>query len=114
MEFPERLSSLRKERGLTQQALADKVGVHVTQLRRYENGSTQPTLEVIRKLAIALAVSADLLVFDKEERGPREELKHRFEALSQFDDDELVVVKSLLDSLILQHDVKRSLKGQRA
>ena len=28
MEFPERVTALRKERGLTQQALADRVGVH--------------------------------------------------------------------------------------
>jgi len=35
MSFPGRLTTLRKERGLTQQALAERVGVHVTQLRRY-------------------------------------------------------------------------------
>ena len=82
MDFPDRLTLLRKERGLTQQALAGLVDVHVSQIRRYENGSTQPTLDVIRKLAIALGVSADLLVFDKGEREPREELKRQIEALS--------------------------------
>lgn len=50
-------------------------GVHVAQIRRYEGGDSQPTLEVIRKLAIALSVSADMLVFDKEERGPNDDLK---------------------------------------
>ncbi|WP_250888291.1 helix-turn-helix domain-containing protein [Ralstonia solanacearum] len=48
MDFPKRLAALRKERGLTQQALADLVGVHLSQLKRYEGGTSQPTLEVLR------------------------------------------------------------------
>lgn len=108
MDFPERLSALRKERGLTQQALADNVEIHVSQIRRYENGSTQPTLDVIRKLAIALAASADLLVFDKDERQPREELKRQFEALNGFDEEEIKVAKAVLESLILKHNAKRA------
>ena len=108
MHFPERLTSLRKERGFTQQSLADSVGIHVSQIRRYENGSTQPTLDVIRKLSVSLGISADLLVFDESERGPIEELKHQFEALSQFDEEEIKIAKTLLESLILKHNAKRA------
>lgn len=108
MEFPERLTELRKARGLTQQALADAVDIHVSQIRRYENGLTQPTLDVIRKLAIALATSADLLVFDKDERQPREELKRQFEALNGFDEEEIKIAKAVLESLILKHNAKRA------
>lgn len=108
MDFPNRLSALRKERGFTQQSLADSVDIHVSQIRRYENGQTQPTLDVIRKLAISLGVSADLLVFDKDEREPREELKHQFEALNQFNDEEIKIAKALLESLILKHNAKRA------
>ena len=51
---------------MTQQALAGRVGIHVVQLRRYESGSlAAPTLDVIRNLAVALSVSADLLLFGK-------------------------------------------------
>ena len=108
MNFPERLSTLRKERGFTQQSLADGVDIHVSQIRRYESGQTQPTLDVIRKLAISLGTSADLLVFDDAERNPREELKHQFEALAQFDEEEIKVAKSVLESLILKHNAKRA------
>jgi transcriptional regulator with XRE-family HTH domain len=108
MNFPERLNTLRKERGFTQQSLADSVDIHVSQIRRYESGQTQPTLEVIRKLAISLGTSADLLVFNDAERNPREELKLQFEALDQFDDDEIKVAKSVLESLILKHNAKRA------
>ena len=54
-------AELRKQRSLTQQALADRVGIHAVQLRRYESGSSQPTLEVIRKLAVALSVSGEVV-----------------------------------------------------
>jgi transcriptional regulator with XRE-family HTH domain len=83
-DFPERLAGLRKQRNLTQQDLAKRVGIHVVQLRRYESGASQPTLEVIRKLAVALSVSADMLLFGNEERGLDEELRLQFEAVARF------------------------------
>nr|WP_232063058.1 helix-turn-helix transcriptional regulator [Undibacterium sp. KW1] len=111
MEFPERVTALRKERGLTQQALADKVGVHVLQIRRYEGGTSQPTLDVIRRLAIALSVSADMLVFDQEDqRGPSDDLRLQFEAISQFSQEEKEVIRELLEGMILKHDAKRWIK----
>jgi len=107
MDFPKRLAALRKERGMTQQALADQAGVHLSQLKRYEGGTSQPTLEVLRNLAIALSVSADTLLFDKEERGPDDDLRLQFEALSQFSQEEKAVARVLLESLILKHDAGR-------
>ena len=65
-------------------------------------------MDVIRKLAIALSVSADMLVFDKNEREPIDELKRQFEALSQFDEEERRIAKAVLESLILKHNAKRA------
>jgi transcriptional regulator with XRE-family HTH domain len=107
MQFPERIVALRKEKNLTQQALADKVEVHLTQIQRYESGTVQPTLDVIRRLAIALSVSADMLIFDKDERGPDEDLKLQFEAISRMSKDEKKIIKALLDAMILKHEAQR-------
>lgn len=107
MQFPERIAALRKDKSLTQQALADRVGVHLTQIQRYESGAVQPTLDVIRRLAIALSVSADLLVFDKDERGPDEDLRLQFEAISRMSKDEKKIIKALLDGMILKHEAQR-------
>lgn len=109
MDFPQRLTFLRKEKGFTQQALADMVGVHVTQLRRYEAGTSQPTLEILRKLAIALSVSADMLLFDQDERGPKDDLKLHFEAASRLDPQEKEMLKNLVESMLLKHDAKNLL-----
>lgn len=107
MDFPERLTALRKEKGFTQHALADLAGVHVAQIRRYEAGDSQPTLDVIRKLAIALSVSADLLVFDKDERGPDEDLKLQFEAVSRLEPEERKIVKELIEGMIIKYETRR-------
>jgi len=107
MAFSERLATLRKERGMTQQALANKVGVTVLQIRRYEGGASQPTLDVIRRLAITLAISADMLIFEPEERGPDDTLRYQFEAVSQLPEDEQAVVREVLESLIIKYQARR-------
>lgn len=106
-DFPQRLAEFRKRHSLTQAQLAERIGTHVVQLRRYEAGSSQPTLDVIRKLATALQVSADLLLFGKDERGPDEDLRLQFEAVSRFDEEEKRVVRSLLEGMILKHEARR-------
>lgn len=110
MEFHERLATLRKERNLTQKSLSEKTGLHITQIQRYESGSTQPALDVIRKLAIALSVTADMLVFDKTERGPNDDLLLQFEAINQFDEEDKLVAQDVLEGLILKHQAKQSVK----
>jgi len=107
MNFKSRLVKIRKDKGLTQQALANLVGIHVMQIYRYESGTSQPTLEVIRSLALALSVSSDELIFEKNERGPSDELRLQFEAISKFDGDEKRMIKEILDGLILKREAKR-------
>jgi transcriptional regulator with XRE-family HTH domain len=108
LTFHDRLAALRKERGLTQQGLAELVGMHISQIRRYESGQSQPTLDAIRKLSVALSVSADMLLFDKDERGPDEDLKLQFEAVSRLDPEEKKVIRSVIESIILRNTMKEA------
>lgn len=107
MAFGERLAALRKERGLTQQALADRVDLHVTLVRRYEGGKTQPGFDALRKIAVALSVSADELLFDADERGPSDDLRLQFEAASRLDADEQRLVREMIEGVLLRHDARR-------
>ena len=107
MDFPKRLAARRKELKLTQKTLSHLVGVHITQLRRYEAGTSQPTLKVLRKLARALRVSADVLLFDEGERGPDSDLRLQFEAVTRLAPNEKKVIKEVLDAMLLKHDAKR-------
>jgi transcriptional regulator with XRE-family HTH domain len=42
---------------MTQRSLAEHVGVHVSQIRRHKASDSSPTLDVLRKLAVALTGS---------------------------------------------------------
>ena len=111
MSFAKRIASRRKELGLTQQALAAAAGIHVMQVHRYENEGAQPSLEVLKKLAIALRVSADHLLFEEDERSPADELKLQFEAVSRLDPEERRVIQEVVDSILLKHDAKRWIRS---
>ena len=107
MSFPIRLAALRKECGFTQQQMADKIGMHVSQLKRYEAGASQPTIDVFRRIALALNVSADMLLFEANERGPDDRLKLQFEALSHLDEKEREAVETMIAGVLHRHDAKR-------
>ncbi|HKC69729.1 MAG TPA: helix-turn-helix domain-containing protein [Bacteroidia bacterium] len=47
----ERIEMLRKERGLTQVELAEKIGTKFPQIGRLERGETNCTIIVLRKIA---------------------------------------------------------------
>ena len=103
MDFSNRLSTLRKARSLTQQAIADNIDLHVNQIKRYEAGTAQPTLDTLVKLANALHVTLDELVFNEQERSPNADFRMQFEALSQFSEKDKLMAKEFLDILILKH-----------
>ena len=107
MHFAAQLVRLRKQRGWTQQALADALELNLTQIKRYETGASQPSLEALKKIALTLSVTLDELVFGDAERGPDEALKLKFEALRQFTPEERLIAEGVLDSLIVQHQAKR-------
>ncbi len=103
---PQNLAALRKEKGFTQQMMADNLGIHVSQLKRYEKGASQPTFEVFRKIVLALSVSADTLLIG-DERGPDEDLRFHFEAISKLEPEEKTIIKELVEGILLKHDTKR-------
>ena len=87
--------------------MPEQVEISLIQLRRYEAGSSQPTLDVIKRLAVALSVSSDALHFASDERGPDEELRYQFEAIRDFDPEDRRIDKAVLDGLILESQAKR-------
>lgn len=110
MSFSARVIALRKQRGLTQQGLADTSGIHVQQIKRYEAGHAQPTAEALKKLALALHVTSDTLLFEEGEREPDDDLKLRFEAISAMLPEEREVAKAVLDAIIVKSQVTGALE----
>ena len=72
-----------------------------------ETGASQAAFDVIKRLEVALVVRADDLIFDEDGRGPDDELRFQFEAVSQYAPEDKILVKRVLDSLILSNEAKR-------
>ena len=64
MEFAERLKRFRKGKNLTQQELADLLGVSNKSVSRWESGGGYPDVALLAPLARALGVTVDALLCD--------------------------------------------------
>ena len=59
MDVGKRIKALRKTRGLTQEQLAEKLGVQRATISNYEIGRRSPHLKELEKIASILGVSLD-------------------------------------------------------
>ncbi len=64
MNLSDKLFSLRKKQGLSQEALAEKLNVSRQAVSRWENGSAQPDASNILQLSKLFDVTADYLLND--------------------------------------------------
>ena len=62
MEFSERLKSIRIECGMTQKNVYTKLNVSANCYASYEQGRTEPNIEMIKQLCSIFDVSADYLL----------------------------------------------------
>ncbi len=76
MEFKNRLESLRRGKGLSQNDLANACGVSITTFRRWEWGTQEPRLSELRKLAKALEISLPELLEEDAAVSERVTLRH--------------------------------------
>lgn len=60
--FGENLLRIRQARKLSQESLAERAGIHRTQISMFETGQRQPLLETLVRLAGALEVPVPTLL----------------------------------------------------
>ncbi len=90
--FAERLKELRKKAGITQEQLAEIIGIHEATIRRWELSQRQPRMDEIKKLAQALNVTDDELLNGKQETGT---WQLRIEVANDFRQEVIDVSKSV-------------------
>ena len=66
MEFNEKLQELRKQKGLTQEALAEKLYVSRTAISKWESGRGYPNIESLKAIAKFFSVTVDELLSSDE------------------------------------------------
>jgi len=119
MKFHRKLARLRKELGLSQAELGERVGVHIAHLSRLENGKSQPSVEMLWKIAHALGVSMDYLMDeDADEIAPvsvkDKSLAKRIELLEQLDDTDRQTIINVIDSMLTKKKMLDLLTQGRA
>ena len=66
MNIGTNIKKYRKEKGLTQRELADKLNIATNSLSRYEIGERRPPIDMIEKIAEILNVTPIQLMYDEE------------------------------------------------
>lgn len=100
MEFSERLKDLRKQAGLTQVEVAEKLGISQPAYASWERGAKKPTQENLVKIAQILNVSVDYLVGNSEEKADELEnieLLFRMNSKGLTDEEKKVFKKELIE-----------------
>lgn len=72
------LKILRKQMGLTQEAIAEKLGVSRQAVAKWERGDTMPDIEICIKLADIYGTTVDLLVRNADAEEHIGDGKHIF------------------------------------
>ena len=112
MSFAQRLKKERTDKGFSQTELAKLVGIHYTQIGRYEKKGAQPSADILSRLANALEVSSDFLTNGTsddlaESSLADKELLNHFKAIEKMSDEDKNVIKKLIDAFITKAKLKQ-------
>lgn len=100
-----RIARLRKEQGLSQQALADELGIAQQTLAHYEVGRARMPVSLLPVLAQFFGIGVDELLGLKNgagKRGPTPMLQRQIERLSRLPKAKQKVVMEMLDGVLSQ------------
>lgn len=110
MKLHEKIKRLRKEHGMSQAKLAELTGVHKAHFSRLERGVYQPSIELLKKIAQALDVTADYLLNDEiDEISPvrveDKSLLERIKLIETLETDEKNALMKIIDALLTKKKV---------
>ena len=94
-----RIRRLRKEKGLTQQGLAELSNQEPSNLSHIERGATKLSLPTIVSIANALNVTVDDLLCDSMPNAKSPYNKTASDILSDCSHDEMIIITEMMRSL---------------
>ena len=105
------IQGLRKENNISQTALAEKIGISLTQLQRYETKGVQPPADVLKTIADIFNTSIDYLVYGDSEQKAKQAIKDnellaQFKAVEELDAKDKSTIKDIIDAFIKRSKLK--------
>lgn len=86
MTFAEKLKSIRKQAGMSQEQLAEKLGVSRQAVTKWETDAGIPDIENIMAISALFDISIDELL--SNERGAKKPVDYIYESITEYDIDE--------------------------
>lgn len=95
----QRIRKYRRSLGLSQEELAEKVGISMTHMSHIETGNTKLSLPVFTEIALTLNVTTDSLLFG-ENRQSREKITENIASiLEKCSTNELNIIVDTISSV---------------
>ena len=100
--FGKKITLLRKGLQLTQEQMAEKLGISLEMMRYYERRCKNPTMEFIQKAASAFGITTDELIFGntKKKTGPTSRLEQQIEELKKLPVSKQKIVSDMIDAVV--------------
>lgn len=117
MSLGVKIKELRKEHGLSQGELAKLAGIHEKLISKYENERIVPTADTLKRIAEALHISSDYLIFDNVPKDGRVELKDlelfsKFREVENMPEEEIETIKKVIDAMIVKSKIQKAVRPQ--
>lgn len=107
------IQTLRKQLGLSQTQLAEKVGISYAQISRYETENAQPPAEVLSKIAEVLNTSVDFIIHgDSSDKATASlndvKLLNYFKEINSLPDGEKGTILKVISALIRDYKTQKA------
>lgn len=112
MTLGEKIKKFRSENGLSQQELADKLGIHRKTIAFYEQNKTQPSADILQKLAAIFGISHNYLLSVESGNSSGIIVKDKsliptFQEIDNLSEKGKDVVKTVVEGLALREKSKK-------
>jgi len=109
MKLGEKITKLKKQKKLSQVALAETTGISRDAISKYERGDSVPSVDYAKRIADALGVSLDYLVSDSDiEDVLDNDTVNRIKEIQILPDSEKDKIYSIIDALIRDYKTKKA------
>jgi transcriptional regulator with XRE-family HTH domain len=115
MAIGDKILSLRKDNGWSQQQLAKEIGTSGPIIGRYERGEMTPSVEVAKKMAKAFRVTLDYLVDDTGDLADIKDraILDRLLAIEKLEGEDKKTIVHVIDSLLRDAKARKTYSVQQ-
>jgi transcriptional regulator with XRE-family HTH domain len=115
MAIGDKILSLRKDKGWSQQQLAKEIGTSGPIIGRYERGEMMPSVEVAKKLAKIFRVTLDYLVDDTGDLADIKDraILDRLLAIEKLEGEDKKTIVHVIDSLLRDAKARKTYSVQQ-